>query len=433
MKQILLFTLIVFSLGACKKNDNQDTEHLEFGGNNNSTPSIKTNETVILNPKITGPALNYEWLEDGKVISKETAYVFQRETPGEYNIILNVSNASSTATLNYKIKVVGIYANGILLVNGTDVNGIGAGNISFLDENENVKLNVFTGENKTAKMSTSVMGAFRQGNQLYLSSSKTPFIQVVNDETLKLGTANVASSSVTNLSYFATVDGKTGYAIGGSGSRRGFYAVDITANTVGTTVLSGTSGASLVPITTFKNAYLIPVAKKIVKVENGVAQDLFTYAENAVGLVKTANKQIWVGVAKGSSQAAKMVRLDENLAVQETIDLGSTFLLPQNGVLTASGTDEFIYWQETSTGDFCRFNTTTKTAEKFVSPAADGLVFATAWKVNPKTGELFLADSPGLFGLGDAFSDLYIYGKDKKLRKKIAKAGYQIVDIVFPK
>ncbi|MNR38637.1 hypothetical protein D3C85_1567570 [compost metagenome] len=53
--------------------------------------------------------------------------------------------------------------------------------------------------------------------------------------------------------------------------------------------------------------------------------------------------------------------------------------------------------------------------------------------MNPKNGELFLADSPSIFGLGDSFSDLYIYGKDKKLRKKIAKAGYQIVDVIFPK
>jgi len=29
--------------------------------------------------------------------------------------------------------------------------------------------------------------------------------------------------------------------------------------------------------------------------------------------------------------------------------------------------------------------------------------------------------------------DLYIYGKEKKLLKKIAKMGYAVVDVIFPK
>lgn len=436
IKNLFSLVLLVFALSACKKNTAPQPEpesKVVFANNMKTSVDIKTDQTLILNPTIKGCVTKYEWVEAGQVIGTEAIYVFNRDVPGEYTITLNASNAAGTSSLNYKIKVIGIYADGVLLISGTDKNGTGAGNISYLDEYENLKLDVFSKENSGSKLSSSIMGAFRYGNQLYLSASKTPFIQIVNNETLKLDATSITTASVTGINYFATTDGKTGYVLGGSGTKRGFYSVDLTAKTIGSTLLTGTTSAALLPITVVNNAYLAPVAKTLVKVENGTAQTLFTYPENAAGMVKTSNKQIWVGVAKGSSPKAKMVRLDENLTVQETVGLESNFLLPPNGILTASGTSEFIYWQETATGDFCRFNTTTKTAEKFVSPANDGLTFATAWKVNPKTGELYIADTPGLFTFTDSVSDLYIYGTDKKLRKKITNAGYQIVDVIFPK
>jgi hypothetical protein len=437
IKQLLLITIVLFTLGACKKDKTEEhAKKLLFTGKIDAAPTIKTDETIVLNPKLLGEGIIYSWVEDGKVIGTNAAYVFQRDVPGDYVITLNVSNVNGTNSITYKIKVIGVYLDRILLINSTGENGTGGGNISSLDTaNLSVKLNAFSQENNGAKLSTAAMGAFRYTNQLYVSGSSSPYIQVINDETLKLETTSITTASPSLISYFATIDGKTGFVNAGSGSRRGFYAVDLTAKTIGTTLLSGTASAALLPITVFGNAYLTPVAKKLVKVENGTAQDLFTYTENVAGVVKTADKQIWVGVSRGSnvSGKAKFIRLDENFAVQETVELESTFLLPPNGILTSSLGSKYIYWQETATGDFCRFNTATKTAEKFVSPAANGLVFATAWKVNPKNGDLYIADSPGLFSGLDSNSDLYIYDVDKTLRKKIAKVGYQVVAIVFPK
>lgn len=433
INQLLLLTVVTFSFAACKKTENGDADKLFITEKINTSPTITTKETIILNPQVTGPSPVYEWIENDKVISTDNLYVFNREIPGDYVITLKLKNASSSYNINYKIKVVGVYTKGILLINSTDLTGTGGGDISYLDENENLKLNVFSMENNGAKLSTATSGTFRYGNQLFLSASRTPFIQVMNNETLKLGTSNISTSSVTGIGYFATTDGKTGYVVGGSASKRALYTVDLVNKTISSTALSGTSVAPLIPITTVGNIYLTPASKNLVKIDNGSAQTLFTYAETVAGVVKTANKQIWVGVAKGGSQAAKMVRLDENFTVQETVDLGSSFLLPANGILTASGTDEYIYWWETATNEFCRFSTVTKTAEVFVNSIAEGITFATAWKVNPKTGELYLADTPGVFSGIDTYSDLYIYSKDKKLRKKIAKAGFQIVDVVFPK
>ncbi len=325
------------------------------------------------------------------------------------------------------------YADGILLLNGTDVNGTGGGNISFLDANENLTLDVFSKENNSSKTSPSTMYFFDKGDQLYVTSSKGPnYVSLIDKKTLKIQ-SSVTTSGIANLSYFATVDGKTGYVISSASRKIGLYPVDLATGSIGSTLITGTANLPRIPMTLTTDGYIMPVAKQLVKVSNGVVQPLLTYTENVAGLVKTSEGQVWVGVQGSTANKAKFVRVDANFTEQETIEIDNTFLLPANGVLTASGTDEFIYWQETSTGDFCRFSTKTKKAELVTDALTAGFGFATSWKVNPKTGELYIVDTPNLSTGKDSFSDLYIYGKDKKLRKKIAKVGYQVTDVIFPK
>ncbi|WP_199119055.1 DUF5074 domain-containing protein [Pedobacter sp. ASV28] len=429
LHKLLILVILATAVMACRK---EETNKVLFANDIKTSERLKVGESITLTPSLMGKAKSYEWIENGEVLSTSSSYVFTKALPGDYELTFNVINAAGKNTLVYNIKVVGRYADGILLLSSTDANGTGGANLSFLNEKEELKLDVFSLENNGAKLSASAMGAFRYGNQLYISGSGQPdYITVVNDETLK-ATSNITVSGISGITYFATTNGKTGYVNSSTRRKLGLYPVDLTAKTIGATSLNGTTDAALLPITTINSAILVPVAKQLVKVENGMAQTLYTHTENVAGVVKTANKQLWMGV-QGINSKAKLIRLDDNLAVLETVELETTFKLPANGILTASGADEFIYWQETSTGEFCRFSTTTKKAEKFINPMNDGLSFATAWKVNPQNGEFFILDSPGIFTGSDSTSDLYIYTKYKKFRKKISKVGYQVVDIIFPK
>ncbi|WP_343534483.1 DUF5074 domain-containing protein [Pedobacter sp.] len=427
--RFLLLVLLLTAMFSCKK---EKIKVVSFTDDVKTSVKIKAQESLTLKPAMAGTATSYEWVEEGKVVGTESSYIFSKENKGDYELTFKATNKAGTTSLTYKIKVVGKYADGVLLVSNSNEANDGA-NISFLDEKENLKSNVFSLENNGSKLSLNTMSAFRYGNQLYVTSSNTPNIQVIDDETLKLSNISIANSSVRSISYFATADGKTGYVVGGSGSRRGLFAVDLNAKTISGTLLTGTTSAALLPLMIHKGAYITPVLKNLVKIENATLSTLFTYPENVAGIAKTSNKQIWMGISKGNSANAKMVRLNENLEVQETIDLPSDLLLPQNGELTASENSEFIYWQETAYGLFYRFNTTTKKTELFVEPAKDGAGFALAWKVNPHSGELYITDLKGTFGIDNLPSDLFIYGVDKKLRKKIANVGYQVKDVIFPK
>ena len=423
----LMLALLLISVFGCKK---EKITTVSFPDDINTSVRAKAQEPLELKPQMTGTAAAYEWIEDGKVVGTQSSYVFTKQEKGDYELKFKATNKAGTSTLIYKIKVVGKYADGILLVSNTNQAGNGA-DISFLDEKEKLTPNVFSLENNGTKLPLSTISAFRYGSQLYVTAAETPNIQVVDDETLKLANISISNTNVRSISYFATTDGKTGYVIGGTGSKRGLYTVDLAAKTIAGTLLTGTASSALIPLTVYNNVYITPVLKKLVSIKDGVLQTLFTYPENVAGIAKTSNKQIWMGVSKGSSANAKMVRLNENLEVQETIDLGTDLLLPQNGELIASGAHEYIYWQETSTGKFYRFNTNTKKEELFVYPTNDGAGFITAWKVNPRTGELYIIDSKST--TENLPSDLLIYGVDKKLRKKIANVGYQVKDVIFPK
>lgn len=423
----LMLALLLATLLGCKK---EKVNPVSFAEDINTSVRAKVQEPLELKPQMTGNATAYEWLEEGKVVSTQSSYIFTKQEKGDYELTFKATNKAGTTSLTYKIKVVGKYADGILLVSNTNAAG-DAADISYLDEKEKLTPNVFSLENNGKKLPLNATSAFRYGNQLYITSSNTPNIQLIDDETLKLANIEVSNSSVRNISYFATIDGKTGYVVGGASSKRGLYAVDLTAKTIAGTLLTGTASAALIPVMTYNNAYITPVLKKLVSIKDGTLQTLFTYPENVAGIVKAANKQIWMGISKGSSANAKMVRLNENLEVQETVDLGTDLLLPQNGELITSGNNEYIYWQETSTGKFYRFNTTTKKEELFVYPTDDGAGFITAWKVNPRTGEMYIIDSKST--TDNLPSDLLIYGLDKKLRKKIVGVGYQVKDVVFPK
>ncbi len=188
----------------------------------------------------------------------------------------------------------------------------------------------------------------------------------------------------------------------------------------------------MVPINTIGQSIVAGAGKQLVQLDNGKVKVLYTYKENVAGILNTVGKTTWVAV-QGFTNKAKFVKLDQNLKAVDSVELSSTYKLPANGILTSSGKDEYIYWQETSRGVICRFNTLTKTASEFVDHASVGISFATAWKVNPKTGELYIADSPGLFSGDENWSNVYIFDQTGKVKKEYKKAGRWITDIVFPK
>lgn len=416
---------------SCKK-EQTEIAKLAYQTASDSLITVKMDKELTLAPQITGKTNRYQWLENGKEVANTATYTFKKVDPGTYNIDFVVENDKGKTTLNYRVKVLGPYGDGVLLLSYTDESGLGNSELSHLDEDGTIQLNIFSRANPGAFLSPEANNLYHFNNQYYITSSSGPnSLSVVDAQTMKLNYV-VKQSSVSNVTYFATTDGKTGYVNVTNRKKSGLYPVDLTNKTISSTILEGSKDVTLIPINTANQAIVTGAGKQLIKVENGKVIVLNTYKENVSGVVKSSDNSYWLGVQGSASNKAKFVKLDQRNKGIDSVELATNFKIPANGVLTSSGKDEYLYWQETSRGVICRFNTLTKKAEEFVDHANAGIIFATCWKVNPKNGELYIADSPEIFSGGEPFSNLFIFDKSGKLKKEVKKAGYQITDIVFP-
>ena len=416
---------------SCKK-EQTEIAKLTYQADSDSLMTVKMGKELILAPQITGKASRYQWLENGKEIASSPTYTFKKADPGIYNIDFTVENDGGKTTLSYRVKVIGPYGDGVLLLSYTDETGFGNSGISHMDEDGTIQLNIFSRANPGATLSPEANNLYQFNNQYYITSGTGPnFLTVVDAQTMKLNYV-VSKSGASDVTYFATTDGKTGYVNVTNRRKSGLYPVDLTNKTISSTILEGSKDVSLVPINTVNQSIVTGAGKQLIKIEGGKVVVLNTYKENVAGVVKSSDNSYWVGVQGSATNKAKFVKLDKSNKGVDSVELDQNFKVPANGILTSGGKDEYLYWQETSKGVICRFSTSSKKAEEFVNHANAGIIFATSWKVNPKNGELYIADSPEIFSGGEPFSNLFIFDKTGKLRKEVKKAGYQITDIVFP-
>ncbi|WP_222539458.1 DUF5074 domain-containing protein [Pedobacter polysacchareus] len=427
---VAMFCLGILAV-SCKKEETE-IARLTYQAESDSLMTVKVGKELILSPQIIGKTNRYQWLENGKEVAGTATYTFKKAEPGIYNIEFVVENDKGKTSLNYRVKVLGPYGDGVLLLSYTDETGFGNSSLSHMDEDGTIQLNVFSKANPGAALSPEANNLYYFNNQYYITSSFGPnFLSVVDAQTMKLNYV-VNKSAASEVTYFATTDGKTGYVNVTNRRKSGLYTVDLTNKSIGSTILEGSKEVSLVPINTVNQAIVTGAGKQLIKVEGAKVVVLNTYKENVAGVVKSGDNSYWVGVQGSTANKAKFVKLDKSNKGVDSVELTANFKVPANGILTSGGKDEYLYWQETSRGVICRFNTRTKTAEEFVDHANAGIIFATSWKVNPKNGELYVADSPEIFSGAEPFSNLFIFDKSGKLRKEVKKAGYQITDIVFP-
>lgn len=432
IKQTIIAMFCVGILAVSCKKEQTEIAKLSYQAESDSLITVKLDKELTLAPQITGKANRYQWIENGKEVATTPVYAFKKTDPGLYNIEFTVENDKGKTTLKYRVKVIGPYGDGVLLLSYTDETGEGNASLSHMDEDGTIQMNIFTRANPAASLSPEANNLYQFNNQYYITSSTGPnFLTVVDAQTLKLSYV-VNQSGTSNVTYFATTDGKTGYVNVTNRRKSGLYPVDLANKTISSTILEGSKDVTLIPINTVNQTLVTGAGKQLIKIEGGKVVVLNTYKENVSGVVKSSDNSYWLGVQGSATNKAKFVKLDKSNKGIDSVELAVNFKVPANGVLTSGGKDEYLYWQETSRGVICRFNTLTKKAEEFVDHANAGIIFATCWKVNPKNGEVYIADSPEIFSGGEPFSNLYIFDKTGKLRKEVKKAGYQITDIVFP-
>ncbi len=423
--------LCVLCIASSCKKDQVEIARLDYENAADSLITITVDSALALSPRITAEDAVFEWSLNDKQVATGSNYIFKPTATGEYILSFTAANAAGKKMLTYRINVLKAYNKGVLFLSYTDASGLGDAQLSYLGDDGTLEKDVFPKVNPRTSLSASANNIYYHGGQYFITSDEGPNdVTVVDAKSLRTRYV-ISQPEVTNVTFFVTTDGKTGYV--SDVKRRGLFPVDLIKRSISAEVISGTQNIPLIPISKVNNTVVMPVAKTLVKIDGGKASVINAYKENVAGLVDVENAAHWLAVQGSRANKAKFIKLDANYKGVDSVELGTQFKIPANGILTASGADEYIYWQETSSGDFCRFNTRSKTAEVFVNPWANDILFATSWKVDPRNGDLYIADSPGIF-MGEApTSTVLVFDKTGVLKKKVENAGFQITDMVFPR
>lgn len=425
---LLFLSVLILFFSACKKEPELNIEHQQAG---DSLLAVKLKDEILLSPKVSGKINTYQWLENDKEIGKDKVYKFHKDSVGEYQLVFKASGPKGVKTLTYKISVERQFKMGVLLLSNSSADENGPAELSYLDEEGKLQRNVFALVNKGKKLAQEANSLYHFNDKYYITSAKGPeYITVINDRNLKVA-YTITQSGISDISYFATADGKTGYVNIINRRKGGLYPVDLAVKSISGALVPETKAATLIPLQVINNNVVSAAGKQLLKMDKNTSAVLYNYKQNVAGIVNTADQGIWVGIEKGTSSFAKFIKLDAAFKAVDSTELGVDCRLPANGILTASGRDGYIYWQETSVGKIYRFNTITKTAALFIDQAKAGISFATAWKIDPLTGDVYIVDTPGLFS-GETDSDLYIFDKNGQLKKQWKSIGYSVSDIAFP-
>lgn len=385
-------------------------------------------ESILLNPEIenlTETTIN--WFLNDEIVSTEPTYTFLSNTVGENEIKLVVENSAGKETLIYNIRVFGKYTEGVFIVCASSESDNGT--VGFL-KNSVFTPEVYQLENPNKTLGTDLIsGQITNGRLYFVSQSGTDYISITNAETLKIE-ETITTSEARNPAYITLTNNNKGYIVSAYSRTRSLYNIDFTSATIQNKI----DGISNIPaiqsaVLAIENKLLIADGNSIKELDTATksVNEILTFSDNVSGIVTDSNNNIWIAT-EGRNQEAAFLKLNEDLSIAETVKLGTGIKLYRNGMLT-SANSKYFYWQETSTGNIHRFNIENKTQELFISPINYNLLFTTALKIHPKTGDLYLAGVKDFFDMSNSI--MLIFNEQGEEINKFESIGTAPTDFMF--
>ena len=427
MKLKLIFSIMLFTLVfvSCSDNETLFAPKIIVDETNYQ---LNFEESLLLSPEIenlTETTIN--WFLNDEIVSTEPTYTFLSNTIGENELKLVVENSAGKETLIYNIRVFGKYAEGVFIVCASSESDNGT--VGFLKDAKYTP-NVYQLENPNKTLGLDLISGQIANGKLYLiSQSGTDYVSITNAETLKIE-QTINTSEAKNPAYITLLDNDKGYVVSAYSRTRLLYNVDFT----GTTIQNKIEGITDIPaiqssVLALENKLLIADGNSIKELNTttNAVSEILIFSDNVSGIVTDSNNNIWIAT-EGRNEEAAFVKLNEDLSIAETVKLGTDIKLYRNGMLT-SANSKYFYWQETSTGNIHRFNSENKTQELFITPINYNLLFTTALKVHPKTGDIYIAGVKDFFDMSNSI--MLIFNEQGEEINKFENIGTAPTDFVF--
>lgn len=260
---------------------------------------IKQGSTLELTPIVTNDEkATYVWTLNGEEVSKEKEYTFSATEPGEYKIVLTVTNSAGDAIHAIKIVAYPKYQYGTFVLSEGNM-GNETGTLSFIDFEGNAEDSIFIKANDGKKLGNAAQDmAIANGNiyiisqngakngglgHLVIADAGTAKLKAVVDEGFAGWTTNIA-----------VPNDKNAFVVQSNGP---MYIVDLTSNKVTGKVETENRFSKMSMVVMDNNVYAV-AGKKIVKIDgdNGVVLKEAEFEGQIAGLVKTYRNELKVMV-----------------------------------------------------------------------------------------------------------------------------------------
>ncbi|MXV37942.1 hypothetical protein GO491_04520 [Flavobacteriaceae bacterium Ap0902] len=367
------------------------------------------------------------WYFGDSLMTASTSYQFVGDKVGDFTISAVTEQSQVIDSLVYQIKVFGEFAQGVIIVNGTSEE-MDNGTLTFINKNNEIIPNAFETVNN-ANLSSGLISANTRTQDMYVVSYDGPnYISSINRETLLLN-KNVTSSEADSPTYL-NFYGDKGVLVNNSTENRTIYFWDVDANNIYSSNLSNLNDVPLIQSATLQvgDNLLIADGNNVYVYKDDVLQEIPLYTSDGFisGLLEDGRKNFYIATQQTGSAPAKLIHFDSSLTQKEVIELPINYSLPRNGNINSSG-DNF-YWQETSTGNLIKFDTTNQNITDLGSGYTYGLMFTTVIKENPFTQEIYIG---GLSDFTTSKGMVIKLSPEGNLLETYNEVGYTPIDFVF--
>lgn len=379
----------------------------------NNKLELPIGEIVKLSPSFEAEGEpEYLWELDGKTVSTEAAYDFESSQTGQFKLTFEVSNKSGAQRVDYAVRVYGPYSSGVFIVNEGWF-GHEPGNVNFWDrQSDDIQHKVYEKENPDKQLGVTTQYACINDSKLFLVSKDPDNLVVVNSETLKeLGRVSLEKGN-SRARGFAYHDATSGFL----SSSDGIYEVDLSQYALGNKIdgVSGEVGNLMV-----LNGKLFALKAKeliVIDIASSKIEKVFTLANNAGGLVKDKDDNIWVAARTQLLKVKSTDLSSELLDLNNGIDINSSYGWAWNsGSLTYSKTNNTLYFMQKGGWSGIRqvssYNIDTKVAKEVCTIDSDYMIYGAGTYVDPVSNKLYVTAIKG-YGQAANFNRLYVYDLD---------------------
>lgn len=400
MKKTFYYAFFVLLMGLTIASCKDDTVETPLISGIETDYMLKQGAILEVSPQITNNQnAVYEWIMDGKTISKEPKLRFNPKERGTFKIKLKVSNNGGVAEYPFTVTVYGKYKYGtFILAEGNMTNETGT--LSFIDPEGIAEDSIFIKANQGKKLGNVCQDMAIANGKVYIISQNGAKnggegkLIIANAETMKMEAVIDAGLEgwTTNISV---PNDKWAYVVSTSVAQ-GLIPIDLSTNKAGK-VITGTEKASKLKMASVNNKVFAAAGAKLLILDGATAKITkeMDMEGKICGISKTSKENIQVILSKDEAVDLITINGKDNAIIETKTIKGvkiPTFITSAFSSDTQhEGSAYMLSAEGWSVNKILKF-ANNATSDIFSIPSADfpnvGMFYGPI-SVNPETGNIY--------------------------------------------